>query len=67
MDVIATVRAGFEAAKAYFGYATTRTEEKNREGVVKGAEAAAEQALQDKAAKAVANGDIEEIRKELAE
>lgn len=65
--MIALLTAAFTAIGNIFGWSKQRSEEKNREDVVKGAESVQEQVLEDKAVKAVATGDVDEIRKELAE
>lgn len=67
MGITEAIAQGFRAVAEYFGWARQRSEQKNREDVVKGKSAVEEQAAVDKSAKAVAQDDEAEIRKELAE
>jgi division protein CdvB (Snf7/Vps24/ESCRT-III family) len=67
MGITEAIAQGFRAVAEYFGWARERTLEKNREDVVKGAVASDEQRAVDKTAKAVADDDVAEIRRELAE
>jgi len=65
--MIALITAAFQAIANVFGWSKQRSEEKNREDVVKGKVAADENAQQDALAKAVARKDVDAIRKELSE
>jgi hypothetical protein len=65
--VTALITAAFSAIANVFGWSKQRSEQKNREDVVKGKVAKDENAQQDATAKAVANEDVERIRKELSE
>ncbi len=61
------VTAALQLLANIFGYSKQRSEQKNREDVVKGQVAQNEVEQQDALAKAVAKRDVDAIRKELSE
>ena len=63
----ASITAIFQSVAAYFGWAKQRSEVANAPDVKAAAVAKQEQAQVDKSNKAVADGDLDEIRKEAAE
>jgi hypothetical protein len=67
MGVIALISNAFAATKEIFGYASKRTDLKNTAPMEQAAEAKTEAQALAKTNAAIAKGDIEEVRNELAE
>lgn len=67
MGITEAIAQGFRAIAEYFGWARQRSQEANREDVLKGQTAQNEVSQEDELAKAVARRDVEAIRKELSE
>lgn len=63
----ASITAIFQSVAAYFGFAKQRDAEKNAPDVKAAAIGKQEQAQVDKTNKAVADGDLDAIRKQAAE
>ena len=61
------VTAALQLLANIFGYSKHRSEQRNREDMVKRKTADEENRKQDEFAKAVANNDMDRIRKELSE
>lgn len=67
MNIFATLTAWAQAIAAAFGYSKHRSELRNAPDIKAAAIAKQEQQQVDKTNKAVANQDIDQIRKDLAE
>lgn len=65
--IMAAITSALTAVAEVFGYARDRQKLKNTEPMVKAKAARTEQQEQDKTKKAIANEDLDEIRKQLAE
>lgn len=65
--LLTSIGAGFKAIAAFFGYAQQRDAEKNAPAMQARAAGATDQQIKDAAAKSIAAGNVEEIRKDLAE
>ena len=67
MNILATLKEAFSAFASFFNWSKHRSEVKNAPDVKAAAIAKQEQQQVDKANKAVAGGDLDEIRKQAAE
>lgn len=61
------VTAAFQFLANLFGYSKQRSEQRNREDMVKRKEAEEENRKQDEFAKAIKENDMERMRKEISE
>jgi hypothetical protein len=67
MGIAETISNGFRAVAEYFGWAKQREVDKNAAPISKAAAAAKAQGQEDEITKHVKDGNVDEVRKDIAE